>query len=89
MNISHLPLAMRDFLTISLPMSFPYPRTNPKVNPTAVLPVNGIPKSEIVRFVVWPLTLLSPGIYFVAFSIVNATLCETSCSLCQSMLTIC
>jgi len=62
---------------------------NPTVNPIAILSVKGTPKSDIVRFVVWPLTLVSSGMYFVKFRSVNAAFCEIGCSLFQLMLTIC
>jgi hypothetical protein len=61
---------------------------NPTANPIVILPVNGIRKSDIVRFVVWPLTLVSPGMYLDAFKTTMAAFCETGCNLFQSMLTI-
>ena len=61
---------------------------NPIAKPIDILPVNGIPKVDIVRFVAWLLTLVGPGTYFVAFRNVNGA-CETGCSLFQSMLTSC
>ncbi len=61
------------------------PRINPLANPIAIRPVKGIPKSDIWRYVVWPLTLVSPGIYFVSFRTVTIIFCETCCSFFQLM----
>jgi hypothetical protein len=68
-----------------------YPFINPRVNPAAILPVNGMLKLVIANeeaVTAWPSTALIPGIYIVRFATVIRAVSDIVWSLFQFMLAI-